>query len=257
MGEAPRYRNRLRYFVSRKLGRCRRCIQASAVITLVSWAVVAVMWIVSSTPIALRLGLLVAVSLTSLMVAHLAAIIARATTLHKEVSRELGMGRGEALLSLSRVALGAAIFGFGIILDACSTTSLANLPISGGGRNAALGGPGSSPSATPSPDPSVCCEGLHSVSITVGPVTVCAKNEADAIAAASPLLAADPAGNATAKARCEEISPTSVCRKCKFVGKVVAGTSCATDNKKCTPPQTGKKEWFCTALIIQIRCTCG
>lgn len=122
MSAAPCCQRGLRALISRKLGRCSRCMRSSALGTLAAWVIFAAISVVRPHPALLGLGLLVAVSFTLLLLAHLVVLVGRVATLHDalhaghsaSIPAEFRMGRRTALLRLSRATLWVAVFGLGL-----------------------------------------------------------------------------------------------------------------------------------------------
>ncbi len=171
MREAPCCQQGLRALISRKLGRCPRCMRASAFGTLAGWATFAATYVVWPHPTLLALGLLVTVSFTLLLLAHLVAVMVRVASLHDAVHAghsagvpaEFSVGRRAVLLRLGRAALWTAAFGFGLF----------RMPREAGAEQA---------------NP---CKGERAIAHPLAPLTVCAKDAADAAKKTEPLFRKD------------------------------------------------------------------
>src|SRR5438094_81646 len=101
-----------------KLGRCPRCIRASAWGTLGAWTTVAVVSILWPLPLLVGLSFLVALSFTALLGAHLVVFTARLAALHDghaaSPRAEVGLGRRVFLLRVGWGAFWAAALGVGL-----------------------------------------------------------------------------------------------------------------------------------------------
>lgn len=106
----------LRALVSRKLGRCPKCMRLSARGTLISWLITAGMYLVLPNPYLIGLTLLVATSFTLLWISHTIAFTLRVGYALKEVRHaepdEQGskLQRRQFIPALGRLAL-FSLFG--------------------------------------------------------------------------------------------------------------------------------------------------
>lgn len=110
----------LRDLISRKLGRCPRCMRTCAKGTVASWATVAATVAFFPHPALVESALLVAASFTLLLGAHLATVTARVAQQPAALPRsgtasESRMGRREAVVGLGQAAIWTAIFGLELL----------------------------------------------------------------------------------------------------------------------------------------------
>jgi hypothetical protein len=104
MAETPCCRGGLRTLIASKLGRCPRCIRASAFGTLAGWIAAALVSVAWPTPILLGLSFLLAIGFSTLLVAHLLAFLARLWALRDTMATRdpKTSRRGSALVVDSR-----------------------------------------------------------------------------------------------------------------------------------------------------------
>lgn len=108
----------LRDLVSRKLGRCPRCMRTCAKGTVASWAAVAAIVAVVPHPALVGSALLVAASFTLLLFAHLVTLmirVSREPAADGAASSEFRVGRREAVVGLGQAALWTAVFGLELL----------------------------------------------------------------------------------------------------------------------------------------------
>ncbi len=240
MSEAPCCQKGLRALISRKLGRCPRCMRASAFGTLAGWATFAATYVVWPHPTLLALGLFVAVSFTLLLLAHLVAVMVRVASLHDavhaghsvSVPTEFSVGRRAMLLRLGRAALWTAAFGFGIFRTP---------------RKAGAGAP------PPTCERPAKHETKAVAGSNLGANRVCAANKKAAEAAALPLFAA-PAG-IFAKNFCFGFN-SQTCPRCVVKSEDV-DIDCTDTKIPCQIPGDGPGTFFdCTGVVTKVACRC-
>jgi hypothetical protein len=232
MSTAPCCQGGLRAFISRKLGRCSRCMRASALATLGGWATFGVTYVIWPHPALLGLSLIIAASFTLLLLAHLVVLTARVVTLHAGHSAAahagFRVGRRVVLLRFGPAALWAAAFGFGLFrmqreaaagpVVTCSTAKLDTRGVAGS---------------------------------NLGTKQVCAKNRHVAEEAARPLFQA--AAAAFASMRCQPFS-TNVCPFCVGDHETI-DVDCNEISGTC--PNRGDKLFSCAATVTRVTCRCG
>jgi hypothetical protein len=116
MSECASCQKGLRSLISRKLGRCPGCLRASAIGTIAGWTVAVAISLGGSHPLVVWVSVLVALGFTLLLLAHLAALIARMVALWATMRasapgeiQALWPSRRVFLLSLAGAALGALL----------------------------------------------------------------------------------------------------------------------------------------------------
>lgn len=118
--------DRMKHVISRKLGRCSRCMRSCARGMVAGWTVTyAAIAFIPEGPVqntALLLALPVALSFTLLLLAHLVTLMVRIVrqpeplpVVNKDL-REDPMDRRSVLLRLGSAAVWTAAFGFGLLL---------------------------------------------------------------------------------------------------------------------------------------------
>lgn len=208
----------LRDLISRKLGRCPRCMRTCAKGTLASWAAVAVIVAVFPRLALVGPALLIAASFTLLLFAHLVTVMVRvarqpaASPADGGVSSEFRVGRREAVVGLGQAALWTAIFGLGLFRTPREARAQA-----------------------------VSCERQPAFGpLTFGPVTITASDRRDAEEAAC---------RGAADAHCGAFS-TLICTFCR----VKTGQNKLTCSVTCT--ETAKHTFSCSGTVSGTGCDC-
>ena len=219
--------SRLRDMISRKLGRCPRCMRSCARGMCVSWVMAAAIVAIAPYPLLLAPALVVAVSFTLLLLAHLVAVTVRVARMPEgsatgeDASTQLVIGRRGAAARLGQAALWTAVFGLGLFWPARKAQA-----------------------QSPSPTPGMCeTQGAFTANVPAS-TNVAANNENQAVRMMC---------EAAANAHCSPFSSSS-CPFCKLKG----GQGALSCTVTCTPAPGQKKLFNSTAGTVTARgCECG
>jgi hypothetical protein len=215
--------------LSSKLGRCPKCIRWSLTGTAVSWVVeLSFLWL-QFQPVLSRLGFVVAVSFTALLIGHLITFTIRVASQPVVASSILSTGlpsqqsRRIAMLRIGWAALSSTVWGYAVFRS----------PKDAYAQNASS------------------CENPHwkNSGAAIGPVTVCGKNNHVAEEAAQ--IALQSAATAVANAICNPLS-TQACPFC-VAGREQLAITCISLGTACS----GGTLFTCNAVVTKVNCRCG